>query len=141
MSRFISTALCTLLAFSICSTEASAVVKKAKGKTPAPASAVAKNVKEKTSAPASVTYNAAAGKALYETSCTACHKTGLMGAPKLGDKLDWAPRIKQGIEVLVSHADKGFSGKKGTMPAKGGNAKLTTAEIGNAVAFMVDKSK
>ncbi len=120
MSRFISTALCALFVCSICSTEASA----AKGK-PAPAPA----------------YNAAAGKATFDASCTSCHKTGLMGAPKLGDKVDWAPRIKQGVEVLVSHADKGFTGKKGTMPAKGGNAKLTTAEIGNAVAYLVKSAK
>jgi cytochrome c5 len=83
----------------------------------------------------------AAGKALYETSCTACHKSGLLGAPKLGDKAAWAPRIAQGIDVLVSHADKGFSGKKGTMPAKGGNAKLTTEEIGNAVAYLAEQGK
>jgi cytochrome c5 len=83
----------------------------------------------------------AAGKATYDASCTACHKSGLLGAPKLGDKAAWAPRIAQGIDLLVSHADKGFSGKKGTMPAKGGNAKLTTAEIGNAVAYMADQGK
>ena len=112
MSRLISTALCALFVCSICSTTASAA-----------------------------TYNAVAGKTTYEASCTACHKTGLMGAPKLGDKKDWAPRIKQGIDLLVSHADKGYTGKKGAMPAKGGNAKLTTVEIGNAVAFMVKSSK
>jgi cytochrome c5 len=83
----------------------------------------------------------AAGKATYEASCVTCHKTGLMGAPKLGDKVDWAPRIKQGVAVLASHAEKGFKGAKGTMPAKGGNAKLTTAEIGNAVAYMVKSAK
>jgi cytochrome c5 len=111
MSRFISTAICTLFVCSICSSVASA-------------------------AP-----DLAAGKKTFETSCVTCHKTGLMGAPKLGDKVDWAPRIKQGVPVLVSHAEKGFTGKKGTMPAKGGTATLKTAEITNAVAYMVKSSK
>ncbi|NTW51659.1 MAG: cytochrome c5 family protein [Chlorobiaceae bacterium] len=86
-------------------------------------------------------YNPAAGKAVYDVSCATCHKTGMMGAPKTGDKASWAPRLAQKIDVLVSHSDKGFRGKKGMMPAKGGNAKLTTAEVGNAVAYMVSLSK
>ncbi len=86
-------------------------------------------------------YNASAGKAVYDASCASCHKAGIMGAPKLGDKAAWAPRIAQKIDVLVSHSDKGYRGKKGMMPAKGGNAKLTTAQVGNAVAYMVAQSK
>lgn len=111
MSRFISTAICALFVCSICSTEASAA------------------------------YNVAAGKTTYEASCVTCHKTGLMGAPKLGDKPAWAPRIAQGVPVLISHATNGFKGKVGMMPPKGGNAKLTPAEIGNAVSYMVKNSK
>jgi cytochrome c5 len=82
----------------------------------------------------------AAGKTLYETSCAACHKTGIGGAPKIGDKAAWAPRIAQGIDVLVSHADKGFDGNAGSMPAKGGT-KATTDEISNAVNYIVGQSK
>jgi cytochrome c5 len=88
-----------------------------------------------------VAANAAAGKAVYDASCVACHKTGMMGAPKLGDKAAWAPRIKQGEAVLVSHATKGFQGKVGMMPPKGGNAKLTDVQVGDAVAYMVSGSK
>ncbi|MEI6847552.1 MAG: c-type cytochrome [Chlorobiaceae bacterium] len=83
----------------------------------------------------------AAGKSLYEANCGSCHEAEMMGAPKLDNKAAWAPRITQGVEVLVSHADKGFQGKKGLMPAKGGNPKLTTVEIGNAVAYIVEKAK
>ncbi len=86
-------------------------------------------------------HDLAAGKALFDASCSACHKTGLLGAPKLGDKAAWAPRIAQGLDVLISHADNGFSGKVGAMPAKGGNSKLTTAEIGNAVAYIAEQGK
>jgi cytochrome c5 len=85
--------------------------------------------------------NAAAGKSVYDGGCVACHKTGMMGAPKLGDKAAWAPRIKQGEAVLVSHAAKGFQGKVGMMPPKGGNAKLTDTQVSDAVAYIVSGSK
>jgi cytochrome c5 len=87
------------------------------------------------------TYNAAAGKAVYDANCATCHKDGIMGAPKTGDKAGWAPRIAQGMDVLVSKSNKGYQGKKGMMPAKGGNAKLTDVQVGNAVAYMVGQSK
>ena len=86
-------------------------------------------------------YDAAAGKATYDASCAMCHKTGMMGAPKLGDKADWKPRIAQGLDTMVSKSIKGYKGPKGMMPAKGGNMKLTDAEVGNAVAYMVEHSK
>jgi len=86
-------------------------------------------------------YDAAAGKATYDASCATCHKTGMMGAPKVGDKAAWAPRIAQGMNTLVSKSIKGYKGTKGMMPAKGGNAKLTDAQVGNAVAYMVGQSK
>lgn len=86
-------------------------------------------------------YDAAAGKATYDASCAMCHKTGMMGAPKVGNKAEWAPRIKQGMNVLVANSIKGYKGAKGMMPAKGGNPKLTDAQVGNAVAYMVGQSK
>jgi len=86
-------------------------------------------------------YDAAAGKATYDASCAMCHKTGMMGAPKIGDKADWKPRIAQGMNTMVSKSIKGYKGTKGMMPAKGGNAKLTDAQVGNAVAYMVENSK
>ena len=94
-----------------------------------------------TSTDAKAAYNVAAGKVIYDNSCSSCHKSGIMGAPKLGDKAAWAPRIAQGTNALVSHATKGYKGKKGLMPSKGGNAKLTDAQIGDAVSYMVKQSK
>ncbi|MGB7509838.1 MAG: c-type cytochrome [Pelodictyon phaeoclathratiforme] len=111
MSRFLSAAFCALFVFSMSSTDAQAA------------------------------YNAAAGKTVYDTNCSTCHKTGIMGAPKTGDKAVWAPRLSLGEAVLVSKSVKGFTGKKGMMPAKGGNPKLTDAQVGNAVAFMIQQSK
>jgi len=86
-------------------------------------------------------YDAAAGKATYDASCAMCHKAGMMGAPKTGDKAAWKARIAQGMNTLVSKSIKGYKGPKGMMPAKGGNAKLTDAQVGNAVAYMVGQSK
>jgi len=81
------------------------------------------------------------GKAAYDANCASCHESGMMGAPKPGDKAAWAPRIAQGNALLLSHTTEGFKGKLGLMPAKGGNAALTAAEISSSVTYMVNKSK
>ncbi|MBN1928092.1 MAG: cytochrome c5 family protein [Chlorobiaceae bacterium] len=86
-------------------------------------------------------YDAAAGKATYDASCAMCHKTGMMGAPKLGDKAAWKSHIAKGMDAMVANSIKGYKGPKGMMPAKGGNPKLTDAQVGNAVAYMVGQSK
>lgn len=83
----------------------------------------------------------AAGKAVYDTNCAACHEAGMMGAPKPGDKAAWTARIPQGLETMAKKSITGFQGKVGAMPPKGGNATLTDEAITNAVAYMVDKSK
>jgi cytochrome c5 len=84
--------------------------------------------------------SADAGKALYETTCKACHGPGIAGAPKFGDKAAWADRIKQGPAVLVEHAIKGFQGKTGVMPPKGGSS-ASDEEIKAAVAYMTAAAK
>jgi cytochrome c5 len=91
--------------------------------------------------PAAQAADAAKGKATYDASCAACHGTGVAGAPKLGDKAAWADRIAQGEDVLNEHAIKGFQGKKGVMPAKGGNMSLSDDVVKDAVAYMVEQSK
>ncbi|MEH6627831.1 MAG: c(7)-type cytochrome triheme domain-containing protein [Motiliproteus sp.] len=66
--------------------------------------------------------------------CIACHKGGVMGAPKIGSAEDWKPRVAQGANVLVEHALKGFN----SMPARGGNPTLKDNEIVDAIAYMLD---
>ena len=80
---------------------------------------------------------AAEGKKVFDSTCMACHATGVAGAPKLGDQAAWAPRIKQGMDTLVQSALKG----KGAMPPKGGNASLSDAEVRAAIEFMVSQAK
>jgi cytochrome c5 len=58
------------------------------------------------------------------------------GAPKFGDKAAWAPRIKTGIDALVTSALMG----KGAMPPKGGSA-APEGDIRAAVEYMVNAAK
>lgn len=76
------------------------------------------------------------GKKAYDTACIACHDAGIAGAPKFGDKAAWSARIAQGPSVLYDHAIKGFQGKAGVMPPKGGSA-LPDADVKAAVDYMV----
>jgi cytochrome c5 len=102
--------------------------------TPAPAAAAA----DPAAAPAVA--SADAGKTLYNSACVACHGAGIAGAPKVGDKAAWAPRLAQGNAVLYEHAIKGFQGKAGVMPPKGGST-ASDADVKAAVDFMVASSK
>ncbi|SCY74742.1 Cytochrome c5 [Nitrosospira sp. Nl5] len=76
-------------------------------------------------------------KTIYTASCAACHTTGAAGAPKLGDKSTWAPRIKTGMDTLYNSALKG----KNAMPPKGGNASLSDADVKAVVDYMVSEAK
>lgn len=81
-----------------------------------------------------------AGEALYKSSCIACHGSGVAGAPKVGDKAAWAPRIAQGDATLDDHAIHGYTGKAGMMPPKGGST-ASDDDVKAAVAYMVSQSK
>ena len=82
------------------------------------------------------------GKEIYDHLCTSCHTAGIAGAPKLGDKAMWAPRIKEGLDTLVKHATDGYHGPDGNfMPPKGGNPALSDAQVKAAVTWIVDQAK
>ena len=74
--------------------------------------------------------------ALYAQVCQACHAAGVAGAPKIGDKAAWAPRLAQGIDGLTASAIKG----KGAMPPKGGST-ASDADIKAVVSYMANASK
>ncbi len=101
------------------------VAKVAIGTPPAAPAAVA--------APAAASHVAMSGEAVVAQVCGVCHQAGLAGAPKIGDKAAWAPRIGQGVEKLYANAING----KNAMPARGGNASLTDAEVKAAVDRLV----
>jgi cytochrome c5 len=77
------------------------------------------------------------GKKVFDSTCSACHAAGLVGAPKLGDKAAWAPRVAQGINALYNSALHG----KGAMPPKGGNSTLSDTDVKAGVDYMVSAAK
>jgi cytochrome c5 len=81
------------------------------------------------------------GAAAYETACAACHGAGIAGAPKVGDKAAWGPRIAQGKSVLYKHAIEGYTGKSGVMPAKGGRANWSDDLVQQAVDHMLAQTQ
>jgi cytochrome c5 len=80
------------------------------------------------------------GQQVYAQVCKTCHEPGLAGAPKVGDKAAWQPRIAQGEQTLVQHAIQGFQGKTGVMPPKGGDANLTDEEVHRAVVYLANQA-
>ena len=79
---------------------------------------------------------AKSGKAVYDAVCMACHGTGALNAPKLGDKAAWAKLIKEGHAKLTQEAIKGVR----QMPPRGGNPDLSDIEVARAVAYMANQS-
>lgn len=73
------------------------------------------------------------GEDVFKAQCSACHATGVAGAPKLGDTATWGPRIKTGFDALLHSAIAG----KGAMAPQGGGD-FNEVEIGRAVAYMAN---
>ena len=92
-------------------------------------------------APAPAAADGGKGADIFKKTCAKCHQTGVAGAPKLGDKADWGPRIAQGNDTLYKHAIEGFNGSKGAMPPKGGSPSLSDDDMKTVVDFMVAKSQ
>ncbi|TAN20539.1 MAG: hypothetical protein EPN30_10090 [Actinomycetota bacterium] len=76
------------------------------------------------------------GDKLYHTVCFACHAVGAAGAPKFGNKADWAPFIETGQDAMLKNAIRGV----GAMPPRGGS-QATDAEMKAAIQYMVDATK
>ena len=79
---------------------------------------------------------AKSGKEVVDAVCSACHATGALNAPKIGDKAAWASHLGAGLERLTQNAIKGIR----QMPPRGGNPDLTDFEMTLAVAFMANQS-
>ena len=87
--------------------------------------------------PVSAAASAETGKKFYDQVCAACHAAGVAGAPKVGDKAAWQPRLAAGVDGLTASAIKG----KGAMPPKGGAATASDADIKAVVSYMVSSVK
>ena len=72
------------------------------------------------------------GEQVVKAQCSKCHQDGKGGAPKIGDRDAWIPRLKDGLDNTVRSAINGHGG----MPSRGGLANLTDAEVRNAIVYM-----
>lgn len=77
--------------------------------------------------------NTRSGEQVVKERCQECHAEGKNGSPKLGDMNAWKPRLTKGVDPLVKSAIGGHKG----MPARGGMANLSDAEMKAAVEYMV----
>jgi len=71
-------------------------------------------------------------EAIVQNQCAKCHQEGINGAPKIGDRPAWIPRLKNGLDKLVASAIHGHGG----MPARGGLPDLSDQEIRGAIVYM-----
>ena len=76
------------------------------------------------------------GTEVVQQVCAACHGAGVLGAPKIGAKADWQPRLAQGFDTLLNHSVNGIR----TMPPKGGNPSLSEDELKAALTEMLEES-
>lgn len=76
------------------------------------------------------------GEQVVKEQCGACHLTGKDGAPRIGDRDAWVGRVREGLDKVVASGIHG----RGAMPARGGLADLTDAEMRAAVIYMFNAS-
>ena len=75
------------------------------------------------------------GQKVYQAACQACHAAGVAGAPKLGDKEAWAPRIAKGEDALLASVNNGLN----AMPPKGACMSCSEDDLRAAVEYMVEQ--
>ncbi len=75
------------------------------------------------------------GLIIVKNNCKVCHAQGINGAPIIGNKKMWGPRLEKDIDTLANNAASGI----GLMPAKGGKTDLTDKQIRQAVAYMLEQ--
>jgi cytochrome c5 len=71
-------------------------------------------------------------ESIVQAQCAQCHQAGKDGAPKIGDRQAWTPRLARGLDALVASAIHGH----GPMPARGGMPDLNDAQIRDAILYM-----
>ena len=76
------------------------------------------------------------GEQIVTRVCGACHGTGVLNAPKIGDKAEWSKRKAAGMSALLASSIKG----KNQMPPRGGDASLSDAEVKAAVEQMLKQT-
>ena len=89
------------------------------------------------SASAAVVSGPKSASDIFTASCNACHGSGVLGAPKLGDAADWSKRSAKGVDTLINNAIVGIN----SMPPRGTCSSCSDDEIAATVQYMLDNSK
>ena len=79
---------------------------------------------------------AKSGEEVTKAVCAACHATGALNSPKIGDSAAWGKVAAQGLDKMTEHAIKGIR----QMPARGGNPSLSDLEVARAIVYMANQS-
>lgn len=74
------------------------------------------------------------GADIYNSACVACHSAGVLGAPKLQNAGDWAPRMEKGLDTVVMNAINGIN----AMPPRGTCGDCSDDDIRAAVEYMIE---
>jgi cytochrome c5 len=72
------------------------------------------------------------GEALYHSACSACHRSGNMGAPRIGDAAAWKPLIREGQVHLTA---QGWVGIR-KMPPRGNADDASLEQFARAVVHL-----
>ena len=86
-------------------------------------------------APIAAVVDEGPGAAIYNKTCGTCHATGVAGAPMLGDKAAWEPRMAQGVDGLLNTAVNG----KGAMPPRGTCMDCSDDDLITVIEYMLSK--
>lgn len=74
------------------------------------------------------------GADIYNSACVACHSAGVLGAPKLQDAADWAPRMEKGFDTVWQNAINGIN----AMPPMGTCGNCSNDDIKAAIEYMIE---
>lgn len=80
------------------------------------------------------------GEKIYQSYCANCHALKPMipvGAPRIGVKAEWQPRLKKGMKTLFKNAALGIN----NMPARGGCFECSDELLQAAIDYMLPKKK
>lgn len=77
------------------------------------------------------------GEMVFNEYCFACHQTGAVGAPKLGDQQAWAPYEKKGLPAMLEKTIHGY----GRMPRMGTCFECSEVELAAAIEYMVGEAE
>ncbi|MHB9102212.1 MAG: c-type cytochrome [Sulfuricella sp.] len=72
------------------------------------------------------------GAVLVQEFCQSCHGKGINGAPKIGDRKAWTPRLDKGLDALMQSVIAG----KCSMPPRGGSD-ANQMELARAIVYLI----